>query len=145
MTIETRSLFINPTIRIRESDLAESFIRASGPGGQNVNKVATAVQLRFFAYSAGLPHDVFTRLIKLAGKKATKDGEIVIEASSFRLQEKNRQDARARLVALITKAAEPPPPKRRKTKPTKGAIERRLKTKSIRSEVKKARSKITQD
>jgi len=91
------------------------------------------------------PTIYFTRLIKLAGQKATKEGEILIEASRFRLQEKNRQDARERLVSLIKKAAEPPPPKRRKTKPTKGSIERRLKTKNIRSEVKKARSKVTPD
>lgn len=141
----SHDLYVNAHIRIRESDLAESFIRSSGPGGQNVNKVSTAVQLRFLAYRAGLPSEVFQRLMKLAGRRATKDGEIIIVASRFRLQDKNRQDARIRLVELISKAAEPPPPKRRKTKPTKSSVERRLKTKNIRSEVKKSRSKISQD
>ena len=134
---------IAPGIFISEDELIENFIRSSGPGGQNVNKVATAVQLRFDARNAqGLPERVRERTIKLAGQRATKDGVIVIEAARFRTQEQNRADARARLAALVAKAAEPPPKPRKKTRPTKGSVERRLKTKAGRSTVKKLRGKV---
>lgn len=137
---------IAPGIFIDESELSESFIRASGPGGQNVNKVATAVQLRFDAKNAaGLPERVRERTIALAGSRATKDGVIVVEAGRFRTQERNREDARDRLVALIAKAAEPPPPPRRKTKPSRSAVEKRLKSKAGRSTVKKLRGRVSDD
>ncbi len=136
-------LQIPPNIEIPESELEEQFIRSSGPGGQKVNKVATAVQRRFVAAnSPALSERVRDRTIKLAGQRATKDGVIVIEAGRFRTQEQNRDDARARLAELIAKAAEPPPKPRRKTKPTKGSIERRLKAKSGRSTIKKNRGKV---
>jgi ribosome-associated protein len=131
---------------IHPDDLREDFIRSSGPGGQNVNKVATAVQLRFDAANApGLSERVRERTIKLAGQRATKDGIIVIEAGRFRTQEQNRADARARLAALIARAAEPPPPPRKKTRPTKGSVERRLKSKAGRSTVKKLRGRVGED
>src|SRR5690606_3667162 len=108
--------------------------------------VATAVQLRFdAANSPNLPERVRERTIALAGQRATKDGIIVIEASRYRTQEQNRADARARLVALVAKAAEPPPKPRKKTKPSRGAIERRLKEKSGRAGIKKMRGKVTSD
>ena len=142
----TADLDIAPGAVIREDELVENFIRSSGPGGQNVNKVATAVQLRFDARNAaGLSEYVRERSIKLAGQRATKDGVIVIEAGRFRTQEQNRADARARLTALVAKAAEPPPKPRKKTKPSKGAIERRLKTKAGRSTVKKLRGRVEGD
>ncbi|MGX9118418.1 MAG: aminoacyl-tRNA hydrolase [Mesorhizobium sp.] len=131
---------------IHPDDLHEDFIRSSGPGGQNVNKVATAVQLRFDAANApGLSERVRERTIKLAGQRATKDGVIVIEAGRFRTQEQNRADARARLAELVATAAEPPPPPRKKTRPSKGAIERRLKTKAGRGTIKKLRGRVDDD
>ncbi len=140
------TIAIAPEAVIYAEDLAEAFIRSSGPGGQNVNKVATAVQLRFdAAHARGLSERVRARTLALAGQRATKDGVVVIEAARFRTQEQNRADARARLVALVARAAEPPPPPRKKTRPSKGAVERRLKAKAGRATVKKLRGKVEND
>ena len=130
---------ITNTISIDENEMQLHFIRSSGPGGQNVNKVATAVQLRFdVGNSASLPGDVRTRLIRAAGRRVTQDGILIIEARQFRTQERNREDAVGRLVELIRKAAEKPRP-RKKTKPSKAAMERRIEGKKRRGEVKKTR------
>ncbi len=132
---------ITHRISIDEKEIEESFVRSSGPGGQNVNKVESAVQLRFDARrSPSLPDDVSVRLQKLAGSRLTLDGVIVIIAQTHRSQERNRADALERLVALIREAAKPPPPKRKPTKPTKGSKERRLEGKAKRSDTKKLRS-----
>ncbi len=137
---------IAPGVTVGEAELEEHFIRSSGPGGQNVNKVATAVQLRFDARRArGLPEPVRDRLLRLAGQRATKDGVIVIEAGRFRTQERNREDARQRLRALVARAAEPPPPPRKKTRPSKGAVERRLKAKAGRAAIKKMRGRVDKE
>lgn len=134
---------IAPEAEISEDELQESFIRASGPGGQNVNKVATAVQLRFdAAASPGLSERVRANALKLAGQRATREGVIIIEAARFRTQERNRADARGRLLALLANAAKPPPKPRKKTRPSKGAVERRLKEKAGRAGIKRLRGKV---
>jgi ribosome-associated protein len=127
---------ITDEIAIDEREIEESFIRASGPGGQNVNKLSTAVQLRFDARgSPSLPNDVSIRLQRLAGKKLTKDGVLVITAQRHRTQERNRDDALARLVDLIRQAAVPPMP-RRATRPTAASRAKRLAGKKRRSAIK---------
>lgn len=141
--VSERGLRVTGRIVIPDDELSESFIRSAGPGGQNVNKVATSVQLRFAAtVSVALSDEAKARLIKLAGQRATKDGEILIEASRFRTQERNRADARERLVDLIRAALVPPPPPRKKTRPSKGAVERRLQAKKSRSGVKRMRGRV---
>ncbi|HSA99666.1 MAG TPA: alternative ribosome rescue aminoacyl-tRNA hydrolase ArfB [Anaerolineales bacterium] len=129
---------ITPALQIDEHDLQIDFIRASGPGGQNVNKVATAVQLRFDVRAASLPEEVKERLIHLAGKRLTSEGKLVIEAKRFRTQEQNREDALQRFVELVRKALVKPKP-RKKTKPTQAAKETRLKEKKRKAEIKKMR------
>lgn len=132
---------VTPTIQIDEREVEESFIRASGPGGQNVNKVSTAVQLRFDARrSASLPEPVRQRLERLAGSRLTLDGVIVITAQRFRAQEANRRDALDRLIALIAKAAKPPV-RRKPTRPTLASRRRRLEGKARRSGVKVLRGR----
>ena len=130
---------ITDRIAIDESELDESFIRSSGPGGQNVNKLSTAVQLRFdVRRSPSLPDDVRARLERLAGKRLTRDGVLIITAQNHRTQERNRADALDRLIALIAQAAVRPVP-RRATKPTKASRRRRLDSKKRRSGIKALR------
>ena len=133
---------ITDSLRLDEAEISESFIRASGPGGQNVNKVASAVQLRFdVRQSPSLPQPVRERLERLAGHRVSQEGVLVITAQRFRSQERNRADALQRLIALIARAATPPRP-RRKTKPSAAARERRLTAKAQRARLKQQRAII---
>ena len=136
---------VTPTLALDERDLEETFVRSPGPGGQNVNKVSTAVQLRFaLEHTAALPAEVRRRLRALAGRRVTADGWLVIEANRFRSQARNREDARARLVELVRKAAHPPKP-RRPTRPSAASKERRLKDKRARARTKLARARSPVD
>jgi ribosome-associated protein len=133
---------VTDSLSLDEREFHLEFIRSSGPGGQNVNKVATAVQLRFDAgHSPSLPEEVRERLIRLGGKRITKEGILILDARRFRTQEQNRQDAVQRLVDLIRRAVEKPKP-RKKTEPTRGSRERRLESKHRRSETKRRRKPI---
>jgi ribosome-associated protein len=134
---------VTPIIAIDENEIQLEFIRSSGPGGQNVNKVATAVQLRFDVVSSpSLPEDVRQRLLSLAGARLTEKGILIVEAQKFRTQGANRQDAIERLVELVRKAAQPPRI-RHKTRPTLASRQRRLENKRRRSETKRFRTSTT--
>jgi ribosome-associated protein len=135
---------ITSSLSIDESLISERFTHASGPGGQNVNKVASAVILRFDAKHAALPFEVHARLEALAGSRLTKDGAIIIRASQYRDQQRNREDARERLIAMLREAATIPK-KRRPTKPTRSSKEKRLEKKKTHSRLKQTRSKRFDD
>jgi ribosome-associated protein len=137
---------VTPAISLDERELEERFVLASGPGGQNVNKVSSAVELRFdVRRSPSLPEPVRQRLERLAGRRLTKEGVLVLSSQRFRDQPRNRQDALDRLLALIREAAAPPPPKRRPTRPTLASKVRRLEGKTRRSGVKSLRGRPAPD
>jgi len=135
-----------PGISLGDDELSFQWVTAPGPGGQNVNKVATGAVLRFdVAASPSLPERIKERLLKLAGSRATAGGEIVLRAHRFRTRERNRADAIERLCDLIARAAAPPPPPRKKTNPSRGAQERRLASKQKRGAAKRMRGKVGRD
>jgi ribosome-associated protein len=139
MALINMTLEVTNKIHIPEEELEEQFIRSSGPGGQHVNKAATAVQLRFdVEHSPSLPDDVRRRLKAIAGNRITKDGELILEASRHRSRSKNRADARERLIRLVRRAAKPSA-HRKKTRPTRASKLRRLKNKRAQSEKKRRR------
>jgi len=135
---------ITPTLAIDERDVEERFVRSSGPGGQNVNKVATAVELRFDIGSSSLPEDVKRRLVALAHNRLAADGRLLIDSRAFRTQLQNREAARERLVALVRQASRRPKP-RRPTKPKAAAREKRIESKKRRSAVKALRGRTRDD
>ena len=138
-------LEITPAVAIEESELSERFVRASGPGGQNVNKVATAVELRFdVARSPAISEEVKQRLRAIAGTRMSADGVLTIDARRYRTQPQNRADARERLAELVRQALVKPR-RRRKTRPTKNSVERRIQSKQKRSQTKRARGGVSGD
>ena len=138
-------LEVTPSLVIEDAELEERFVRASGPGGQNVNKVATAVELRFnAAASPSISPDVLVRLRTLAGSRMTTDGVLLIDARRHRTQAQNREDARERLVELLRQALVKPR-RRRKTRPTRGSIEQRIQSKRKRSDIKRRRGAVAGD
>ena len=137
-------LHVTPSFAIPEQELHERFVRASGPGGQNVNKVATAVELRFDVAASALPDDVKARLAALAGRRITADGVLLIDSREHRTQAQNRAAARARLAELVLQASRRPK-SRRKTRPSRAARERRLETKGQRARLKARRGRVGGD
>lgn len=132
---------VNDVITINEGEILERFVRASGPGGQHVNKVSTAVELRFDIRGSSLPPEVKERLLAIAGQRATEQGVLIIDSRAHRTQAQNREAARERLVALIAQAAKKPR-RRKATKPGRAARERRLESKKARAKVKELRRKV---
>jgi ribosome-associated protein len=135
---------ITPEISINEDEIEEEFIHASGPGGQHVNKVATAVQLRFNMNSTSIPNDVLDRLINLAGRRINKQGILTIRSAKYRSQDRNRKEALNRLIDLIRKAAQKPK-KRRETRPTDASKKKRLELKRKRGTLKELRKPVKSD